>query len=582
MILLLKHRLLIVGAVMLAIVYWATRLTNLTALPIFTDEAIYIRWAQIGGRDASWRFISLTDGKQPLFVWGMMVTLRIFSDPLFAGRIVSVVSGFFSMIGIAFLSWELFRSKRLSFIASFLYLITPFTLMYDRMALMDSTLALFTTWSLYLMVLLVRTLRLDVALLLGLSLGAGVLTKTSGFLSIYLMPLLFALFDFTKKGWNMRLVRLMGLMSLAVIFSQIYYSVLRLSPWFHMIHQKDGTFIYSVAELTVGESLATPRGISLLFRFFIGNMRGIFDWVVRYLTPPVAVISLTALFLSSKRLQKSNVLYICLCIVLIFGLFVKVILTYPYIVNALYSVMGRKYMLFPWVFDGMFAAIIIAGGLVSLFNLKWKKLVLLCFFIIPAVGLALFGKVLYPRFVLFMTMPLLVLAAWSIDWYITHVRSAVGRYVFALLLVALPLYTDAKILMSIVTAPLPRSDSEQYVNDWPAGWGIRETVDFLLREADVSPVVVYTDGTFGLLPYGLEIYLVDHPRITIKGVYPTPDTYTDDMVADMSRVRTYYVSNQRQTIPAAWNAHEIASYKKGTKNVYLRVYELLPHKNQSL
>src|SRR3990167_7544264 len=95
-----KHKLLIIGTVLMAVFYWVMRLTNLTALPIFTDEAIYIRWAQIGGRDASWRFISLTDGKQPLFTWAMMVSLRLFQDPLFAGRLVSVISGLLSLIGM--------------------------------------------------------------------------------------------------------------------------------------------------------------------------------------------------------------------------------------------------------------------------------------------------------------------------------------------------------------------------------------------------------------------------------------------------------------------------------------------------
>lgn len=43
--------------------YFFSRLVNLTLLPIFTDEAIYIHWTQIAEGDAAWRFISLVDGK---------------------------------------------------------------------------------------------------------------------------------------------------------------------------------------------------------------------------------------------------------------------------------------------------------------------------------------------------------------------------------------------------------------------------------------------------------------------------------------------------------------------------------------
>ncbi len=74
--------------------YFATRLINLTAFPIFTDEAIYILWSQIVSRDAAWRFISLVDCKQPMFTWIAMVLMRFISDPIFAGRLVSVLAGF--------------------------------------------------------------------------------------------------------------------------------------------------------------------------------------------------------------------------------------------------------------------------------------------------------------------------------------------------------------------------------------------------------------------------------------------------------------------------------------------------------
>ena len=65
----------LVGVILLGALFAATRLTHLATLPIFTDEAIYIRWSQIGMRDANWRFISLTDGKQPMFTWIMMIFL---------------------------------------------------------------------------------------------------------------------------------------------------------------------------------------------------------------------------------------------------------------------------------------------------------------------------------------------------------------------------------------------------------------------------------------------------------------------------------------------------------------------------
>src|SRR5438132_251717 len=83
-----------------------TRFITILSLPIFTDEAIYIRWSQIALQDSAWRFISLTDGKQPSYVWITMVLLKLIHDPLLAGRVTSVIAGFITMIGLYFLGRE--------------------------------------------------------------------------------------------------------------------------------------------------------------------------------------------------------------------------------------------------------------------------------------------------------------------------------------------------------------------------------------------------------------------------------------------------------------------------------------------
>src|SRR3972149_4786316 len=103
--------------------YIFTRLYSIMSLPLFTDEAIYTRWSQIAQYDASWRFISLTDGKQPSFVWLDMIMMRIVNDPLLAGRLVSVLAGIMGLAGIYFLASEIFKNKKIGYIAAFLYII---------------------------------------------------------------------------------------------------------------------------------------------------------------------------------------------------------------------------------------------------------------------------------------------------------------------------------------------------------------------------------------------------------------------------------------------------------------------------
>ena len=175
-------------SVILIIVFFFTRFYHILAMPIFTDEAIYLRWAQIAKNDAAWRFISLTDGKQPLFIWLTMVSMRFIKDPLLAGRLVSVGAGFMTIIGLFFLGRELFKkNKWVGILSGFLYVIFPMALVYDRMALYDSLVGTFAVWGLYIAIFLVRKVSLDTALILGMTIGAAALNKTNGFFTLYLL-----------------------------------------------------------------------------------------------------------------------------------------------------------------------------------------------------------------------------------------------------------------------------------------------------------------------------------------------------------------------------------------------------------
>jgi len=156
----------IIASILIA-TYLFTRIYNIMSLPLFTDEAIYVRWSQIARYDAAWRFISLTDGKQPSFVWLTMIAMKFINDPLLAGRMVSVFAGFLGMIGLYFLAREIFKNKWVGMISASLYVVFPMALVYDRMALYDSLVGAIMIWCLYLSVLLVRRVRLDIALILG-------------------------------------------------------------------------------------------------------------------------------------------------------------------------------------------------------------------------------------------------------------------------------------------------------------------------------------------------------------------------------------------------------------------------------
>lgn len=491
-----KYASILTWAGLLLGLFLVTRLVNLTILPIFTDEAIYIRWSQIGGSDASWRFISLTDGKQPLFTWLVMISLRIFQDPLVAGRLVSVGAGFLTLIGLLVVSYEFFKSKRISIITGLLYIISPFSLMYDRLALYDSLSTAFAVWSFYLAVRLVRTVRLDIALILGLVLGFGMINKTSGFLSLYLLPASLILFDWKEKKRIHRLLRWGLYVGIAAFLSQLIYAVLRLSPYFHMISQKDSVFVYPVSQ------------IFYTWRFFLGNLNGVLDWFINYLTIPLVVLMIPAFFIQSKHRKEI-------------------------------------FLLTVWCLAPFFA-------------------------------LAYFGKVLYPRYILFMVIPLLTLSAITFNWILNRRKMEVRVLILIVFILFPAIRSSYYILFNPAYAPIPYSDKGQLIDDWPSGWGVAQVNTFFQEELKKGEIAVFTEGTFGLLPYAIEIYHVDNPRIFIKGLWPIPEEFTDEILEQARTKPTYIVLNYTSRPPSSWPVEKIAEYQKGSNpSRTLRLYKVI-------
>lgn len=485
----------ILTALLLLFGFLIIRLINLTIIPIFTDEAIYLRWAQIAKNDASWRFISLTDGKQPLFVWLTMIAMKFVADPLVAGRLVSVGAGLVSMAAIWWLAWVFFKNKKVSFLASFFYLLYPFAMIYDRMALMDGLVGAFSLLSLCLAVMLAKAPRLDVAMLLGFALAGGILTKTSGFLSIYFLPLTLILFDWRRKNRRRRLLTWFGLAVLAVFISQLFYGILRLSPFFHMISQKDTTFVYSFQEW-----LEHP------FNFLWGNLKGLFDWLRRYLT-------------------------------------------WPWLLLVFSSFFWKKYLK--------------------------ERLFLFGWFLAPFTALALFGRVLYPRFIFFMTLPLLILAAYSFDRLAQRLAKRFLIFGFFILFFAFTLYFNYQILFNPSKAPITFSDKGQYVVSWPSGTGIKEMISLLEEKTSEQSIFIATEGTFGMFPAAIELYLWDNDNVEIKGYWPVNEI--DQKLIDKAAfLPVYFVFSETRDIPEKWPLELVAEYPKIQKPYSLRLYQVQP------
>jgi 4-amino-4-deoxy-L-arabinose transferase-like glycosyltransferase len=505
--LILKFKWEIVTAILLALAYFVLRLIFLGRLPIFTDEAIYLRWAQIALHDSSWRFISLTDGKQPMFVWVAMIFLKFIHDPLIAGRLVSVGTGFLTMIGLFALTYELFKSKRTAFLVATLYIVYPFAQVLDRMALYDSMVATFYVWALYFSILLVRKIRLDVAYTLGFIIGGGVLTKSSNFFSLYLLPFLLILFDFKQKNAKRKLINFIAFAAFAGAISYGLYSILRLSPLYDMIAIKNATFVYPFSEW-----LQHP------FVYFLSNLNGLTSWLLQYLTPSFVILVLLAIVFINKYFK--------------------------------------------------------------------DKILLLLYFALPFLALALFGKLIYPRFIFLMSIMLLPLVAWSLDFLFVEseklfakkiIYARVAQALLLIVIIAYPLYVSVFFAVNPLKAPIADEDHGQYVNGWAAGWGVKESVAFFEQQAKNQKIFVATEGTFGLMPESLELYMINNKNITIKGYWPV-DIFPKEALAYAAKMPSYFVFYQPQhvVIPIDFPLKLVFEVQQGDTSNYYRVYQIIP------
>jgi len=478
------------------ITFFSLRLLVLDKLPVFVDEAIYVRWAQIMKNEATLRFLPQSDGKQPLFMWLVIPALKIFSDPLVAGRIVSVTAGFFTLVGTGLLTFILTKNLTTSAFACLLYALTPFMVFFDRMALADSLLTTFAIWSLVVGALFVRYQRLDLAMILGFILGGGLLTKSPAVI-FYFWQLLLAIFFFQFKKHNF--LKLISGWLVAGMISQVMFNILRLGPNFHLINSRNQDYLYSFKEIL------THPFVPLIY-----NIQNSFSWMW--------------LLLSAST------------IILIFT-----------------SVLSKKYRLI---------------------------LFLLSVFSLPFLSQASVAKVYTSRYLLFFIPLLIILAAIGLDF----LQNKMKRVPLFIVFLIMPLFLSLGYVFRPEKTPMSFDMRSGYLEEWTAGTGQKEIAEYLIDQANNgAKIVVGTEGSFGTLPDGLQIYTENRPNITVIGVGLPIFKLADSLLNTSAENQIYFVVNKSRNKLDQSEVNKlklIASYPKAERTdgsrEELQFYQLLP------
>lgn len=505
------------------VLYLISHLAKLLSLPVFADEAIYIRWAQLLRHDAVYRYFSLNDGKPPLFMWITAVFLQAPLNPLFAGRLVSVLVG----VGQLWITDTLIKRLKGGWVArlagALIIITAPFWFFHHRMALMDALLTFFLSLTLYGLLSLAEThtnpRRLLYAVVTGTAWGLALWTKTPAlflaptFLLVAWLPPLLS--QITRKrrsiAWKPFFIRTAWFAVAGALGLSIFLTLKFLHPAFGSLFSRSSDFTFTLAEFFSGS-----------WRTSLDNIGRVTEWIGAYLRPELVALSLFGLVASRQRSQ-----------------------------HWLLWLSGI----------GFIAPLILFGR-----TLHPRYFLPLALFITPSAALMVEEtKRLFPR-----------VKEGDVPWMQSIFVLVIGLYfIGSLRFLFLNLFAPDQ-------TPFVLADRSQYLTEWSSGHGLREIRDALIMRAQRGErTTVVTEGSFGTLPDGLLLEFDARPEIAhlrIEGLAQYPVKYLPDWVyTEAADHETWLVVNEnRMELQPAESVELLARYPRPYGAPELQLYRVRP------
>ncbi|MGH7203538.1 MAG: ArnT family glycosyltransferase, partial [Candidatus Levyibacteriota bacterium] len=249
----------------------------------------YIRYGMHQLHEPDHQPYSLLIGKEPLMPLLYAIFGTLSGDYLVGARIVTVLFGALTLLGL-YLFIKKITDKRVALVAGLLYVFAPYTLFFDRLALLDSGVSTIVVWSLYFSYKLFQNSRWLDAFSLGVVTGLGLWIKTSTLFYI-LLPILsygaLYLFDNAAEEKKISKIKMFGtaLVLALLIFLPLFSNALYPE---HMKLLQQYTYpFFSV--------FSFPLGV------WWKNLSDVTSWVFFYLTPPLCLLAVGSIILFWKK-----------------------------------------------------------------------------------------------------------------------------------------------------------------------------------------------------------------------------------------------------------------------------------------
>ncbi len=441
--------------------------------------------------ESTLRFLPLSDGKQPLYMWATIPFLKVISDPLVAARTLSGLIGLITVVGVGVGYYLLFRSLRGSLITSLVWSVLPYSVFFERMALADAMLTCFVIWGFNLAIITFSHLRLDSALLSGFAFGFAWLTKSPAMFGLAMIPTTLLLKSNSSRSLMIRLAKASLLYVVIVILAVGLYNILRLGPEFNMISIRNMDYIHPLSEV-----LKHPLDP------LVPHLKDAVDFYYHLFTP--------------------------------------------------------------------LGVLLVIWGIFDARSHHWRqRLLLLIWLIVPVIGQAFIAKTFTARY-LFFTVPFaVILAAHSLDHLGERTKRHFLSFVSTTALVILCLSSSLKIVYSPISATLPRIERSGYLEEWTAGFGLKEIADDIKSKSSTGrQVVVGSEGFFGTPFSALEMYLNGVSNVRVVGVGVAIGSVPNQLSSALKDNAVYLVVNSSRfqiENPAEVGLKLIKSYPKAIR-----------------
>lgn len=432
------------------------RTANLLSLPIYFDEAGYLRWA-LDIWDQKTRmalFIPMIeDGKQPLFMWFAGPFAQLTSDPLLGARWVSALAGLASTVGV-FLAGYWLSGWSLGLVAALLYAVVPLNLFFDRMALVEALLNAGGIWGFCLSVFVVRRARgrreaAVAGAMVGVALAAALWTKMTA-VFVLPMPVLCALLLYQRKQ---RREIIVGSAVAGLTLGALMLLLSRM-PGAENLLDKAGSFAMNPWSL-----------LSFPVDWWVRNVREYWSWIQTYFVAPLWWILLASViwaFLARRRAA----LLLLLC---------WAVAAAPPTLLAIPKLFASRY-----VANSVFPLYLLAADFMVWCWGALKKR---------------FG-----------------------EWFNRTSAALAASALMLFVAIGPALAFDYRMLDAPEHAGLPPSDHGLYVTEWEAGFGFSDALQLVRQRAieltrDGQPIIVLSSDNRGTPYAALKVYMRDIPNV---------------------------------------------------------------------